>query len=308
MDTLALLKAMMLIRAFEAALAARPDHGFQLFSSGQEATSVGVCAALAPGDQLLASGRAIAPALARGVDPGHVMAEVLGKVAGPNRGKAGRGHMASPADGFFGAHAVVGGNIGIAAGVALAEQLKGEGRIVVCIFGDGACGAGILHETLNIAALWRLPLLFVCDNNELSIATPRAAALAPKALADLAGPFGIPAATVDGMDVLAVRDQAAAFAARARNGDGPAFLECLSARFFSHSTATRETRPAAEMQRLRARCPIRRLASALVAAGELDDDAVAGLEREAGARAAEALAFADASPYPDRAEALADVG
>jgi TPP-dependent pyruvate/acetoin dehydrogenase alpha subunit len=308
LDRLALLKTMMLIRAFEAALAARSDHGFQLFSSGQEATSVGVCAALRPGDQLLASGRAIGPALARGVDPGRVMAEILGKVAGPNRGKAGRGHLASHDDGFFGAHAVVGGNIGIAAGVALAEQLKGEGRIVACIFGDGACGAGALHEALNIAALWRLPLLFVCDNNALSIATPVTAALAPKALADLARPFGIPAATVDGMDLLAVRDQAAAFAARVRNGDGPAFLECLSARFFSHSTATRETRPAAEMARLRARCPIRRLASALIAAGALDEDAVACLEREARARAAEALAFADASPYPDRAEALADVG
>jgi TPP-dependent pyruvate/acetoin dehydrogenase alpha subunit len=216
--------------------------------------------------------------------------------------------MASPEEGFFGAHAVVAGNIGIAAGVALAEQLKGQGRIVVCIFGDGACGAGILHETLNIAALWRLPLLFVCDNNELSIATPRTAVLAPKALADLAAPFAIPAATVDGMDVLAVRDQTAAFAARVRAGDGPAFLECLSARFFSHSTATRETRSTAEMERLRARCPIGRLSATLVAGGELDDAGLAALERDASARAVEALAFADASPYPDPAEALADVG
>ena len=303
-----LLDAMMLIRALEVALAARSDHGFQLFSSGQEATAVGVCAALEPDDQLLASGRAIAPALARGLDANRVVAEILGKATGPNRGKAGRGHMASPDEGFFGAHAVVAGNIGIAAGVALAAQLKGEGRIVVCIFGDGACGAGILHETLNIAALWRLPLLFVCDNNELSIATPRTAALAPKALADLAAPFGIPAATVDGMDVLAVRDQATAFAARARSGAGPAFLECLSARFFSHSTATRETRSAAEMERLRARCPIRRLSATLIAAGELDEAGLATLERDASARAAEALAFADASPYPDPAEALADVG
>jgi len=298
----------MLIRAFEAALAARSDHGFQLFSSGQEATAVGVCAALEPGDALLSSGRAIAPALARGLDANRVMAEILGKATGSNRGKAGRGHMASPDEGFFGAHAVVAGNIGIAAGVALAEQLKGERRIVVCIFGDGACGAGILHETLNIAALWRLPLLLVCDNNELSIATPRTAALAPEALADLAAPFGIPAATVDGMDVLAVRDQAETFAARARAGDGPAFLECLSARFFSHSTATRETRSAAEMERLRARCPIRRLSATLIADGELDAAGLAALERDASARAAEALAFSDASPYPDPAEALADVG
>src|SRR5579871_89894 len=304
----ALLDTMMLIRAFETALAERPDHGFQLFSSGQEATAVGVCAALRRDDPLLASGRAIAPALARGLAPNRVMAEILGKTAGPNRGRAGRGHLASPEEGFFGAHAVVGGNIGIAAGVALAEQLKGEGRVVACIFGDGACGAGSLHEALNIAALWRLPLLFVCDNNELSIATPRTAALAPEKLADLAAPFGISSATVDGMDVLAVRDQAAEFAARARAGGGPAFLECLSARFFSHSTATRETRSAAEMESLRARCPIKRLSATLIAAGELDGPGLASLERSARKRAAEALAFADASPYPDPAEALADVG
>jgi TPP-dependent pyruvate/acetoin dehydrogenase alpha subunit len=307
-DAIDLLRRMMLIRAFEAALAQRKDHGFQLFSSGQEATSVGVCAALRPSDQLLASGRSIAAALARGLEPGLVMAELLGKSAGPNKGKAGRGHLASPEDGFFGAHAVVAGNIAIAAGVALAAQLKGAGDVVACVFGDGACGAGILHETLNLAALWRLPLLFVCDNNGLSIATPTAAALAPTRLADLAAPFGIPAATVDGMDVLAVRDRAAAFVERARGGDGPAFLECRSARFFSHSTSTRETRSLAEMAALQERCPIRRLAAALRERGELDASALRELEVEAEREAAAALAFADAAPYPDASEALADVG
>jgi pyruvate dehydrogenase E1 component alpha subunit len=299
---------MMLIRAFEAALARRSDRGFQLFSSGQEATSVGVCAALRDGDLLLASGRSIAPALARGVDPNRVMAEILGKVAGPNRGKGGRGHMASPADGFFGAHAVVAGNIGIAAGVALATQLQGEAGVVVCVFGDGACGAGILHETLNIAALWRLPLVFVCDNNGLSIATPVARALAPARLSDLATPFGIPAVTVDGKDVTAVAEQATTLVERARRGEGPAFLECLSARFFTHSTATRETRPAAEMARLRARCPIRRLAATLEEEGRLNAQRRAALEQDAESIVAEALIFADASPYPDAAEGLADVG
>ena len=102
------------------------------------------------------------------------MAELLGKTAGPNRGKGGRGHLAKPDQGFFGAHAVVGGNLSIAAGVALAAMLEGRGDVVACVFGDGACGAGALHETLNIAALWNLPLLLVCDNNELSVSTPRA--------------------------------------------------------------------------------------------------------------------------------------
>ncbi|HZC15317.1 MAG TPA: thiamine pyrophosphate-dependent dehydrogenase E1 component subunit alpha [Caulobacteraceae bacterium] len=307
MDPLATLKSMLLIRRFEAALNTRPDHGFQLYSSGAEAVAVGVCAALRPGDQLLSSGRSIGPALARGIDPRLVMAELLGKTAGPARGKGGRGHLAKPDQGFFGAHPVVAGNISIAAGAALAAQLEAKGRMVACIFGDGASGAGALHETLNIAALWRLPLLLVCDNNGLSVSTPREAALAPARLSDLAAPFGVPAASVDGTDVEAVQRQTETFAVRVRAGDGPAFLECRSERFFSHSTATRETRSGAVMRGVLERCPIRKYAAKLQAVDTLDAAGVARIEAETEAVVAEALAFADASPYPDPAEALRDV-
>jgi pyruvate dehydrogenase E1 component alpha subunit len=307
-DRVSRLRAMMLIRTFEAALAARPDRGFQLFSSGEEAVAVGVCAAMRPDDQLLTSGRSIGPALARGLDPGAVMAELLGRVAGPNRGKAGRGHLAQPAAGFFGAHAVVGGNLSIAAGAALAMQVEGRAGAVVCLFGDGACGAGALHETLNIAALWKLPLVLVCDNNQLSVATPRAQALAPQRLSDLASPFGVRGVTVDGMDVAAVEAAAAGVLVRARAGEGPAFLECLAERFMSHSTATRETRSAAEMAAVRARCPIERLAGELIQAGALDVAGRAALQAEVDAEVARAIAFAEAAPFPDPAEALADVG
>jgi pyruvate dehydrogenase E1 component alpha subunit len=299
---------MMLIRAFEAALLARPDHGFQLLSSGEEAVAVGVCDAMEPGDQLLSSGRSIGPALARGLDPGRVMAEILGRVAGPSGGKGGRGHLAWPARGFLGAHAVVGGNISIAAGVALALQIQGRAQAVVCIFGDGACGAGVLHETLNMAALWKLPLVLVCDNNGYSVSTHRRDALAPARLSDLAAPFGVPGETVDGMDVLAVRAAAARFLSRARAGEGPALLECLAERFSPHSTATRETRPAREVAEIRSRCPIRRLAEDLRRRGLLDADSAASLEAEVAREVAEAVAFADASPFPDPAEALSDVG
>jgi pyruvate dehydrogenase E1 component alpha subunit len=309
MDPRGALKSMLLIRRFEAALDARPDHGFQLYSSGAEAVAVGICAALQPDDRLLTSGRSIGPALARGIEPGLVMAELLGKATGPSHGKGGRGHLAKPDQGFFGAHAVVAGNIGIAAGAALAAQLEGRGRLVVCIFGDGAAGAGALHETLNIAALWRLPLLLVCDNNGLSVSTPREAALAPAKLSDLAAPFGVRAATVDGTDVEAVWRQATEFAALARaGGGGPALLECLSERFFSHSTATRETRSPATMRTVKERCPIRRYTDKLQSAGRLRDDELARVEAEVDDLVAEALAFADASPYPDPAEALSDVG
>src|ERR1700690_796746 len=152
MNSLDLLRSMLLIRAFEEALVRQPDHGFQLLSSGEEAVAVGLCAALRADDQLISSGRSIGPALARGLEPGLVMAELLGKSSGPCRGRGGRGPLAQPAAGFFGAHAVVGGNLSIAAGVSLALQLQGESAIVACVFGDGACGSGALHETLNIAA------------------------------------------------------------------------------------------------------------------------------------------------------------
>lgn len=308
MEPRALLAEMMRIRAFEAALAARPDRGFQLFSSGEEAVAVGLCAALGEGDRLLSSGRSIGPALARGLDPGAVMAELLGRVAGPNGGKGGRGHLAQPSAGFFGAHAVVAGNLTIAAGVALAAQAEGEGRIVACVFGDGACGAGALHETLNIAALWKLPLLLVCDDNGLSVSTPREQTLAPARLADLAAPFGVPGVSVDGCDVLAVRQAALTAAERARAGQGPSFLDCAAERFFSHSTGTRETRSAEQMAAARARCPIERLSRQLLDQGAIDAAGLAALQASIDAEIAAAIAFAEASPFPDPAEALADVG
>lgn len=307
LDRVGLLRSMLLIRAFEAALLRREDHGFQLLSSGEEAVAVGVCAALAPDDQLLVSGRSIGPALARGLDPGAVMAELLGKSAGPCRGKGGRGHLAQPSAGFLGAHAVVGGNLAIAAGVALAAQLEGRSTVVACVFGDGACGAGALHETLNLAALWRLPLVLICDNNQFSVSTPRAEALAPKQLSDLAQPFGIPGRTVDGMDVTAVRDAALGFVDRARFRHGPAFLECVSHRFASHSTLTRETRSADEMAAIRRLCPISRLTERLEADGALSASAQRVLRSEIDAIVADALRFADEAPYPDRSEALSDV-
>jgi TPP-dependent pyruvate/acetoin dehydrogenase alpha subunit len=307
MDSIEILRTMLLIRAFEGALMGRPDHGFQLLSSGEEAVAVGLCAALTAEDQLLTNGRSIGPALARGLEPGLVMAELLGKAAGPCRGRGGRGHLAQPSVGFFGAHAVVGGNLTIAAGAALATQLQGRGSIVACVFGDGACGAGALHETLNIAALWKLPLLLVCDNNQYSVSTPRSQALAPRRLSDLATPFGVASGTVDGTDVLAVRDAAQVFGDRVRSGQGPAFLECVSYRFESHSTATRETRSAEEIRSLKAHCPILRFASRLEGEGILSPDGRSQLEREVADVVARAISFASAASYPNRSEALDNV-
>jgi len=307
-DPTSQLRMMMLIRAFETALAKRRDHGFQLLSSGEEAVAVGLCSALTERDQLLTGGRSIGPALARGVDPSRLMAELLGKASGTNRGKGGRGHIADPASGFFGAHAVVGGNISIAAGVALAKKMEGTGGIVAILFGDGAAGAGGLHESLNMAAIWKLPLLFVCNNNQLSVSVERTDALAPKKLSDLGIGFGIPAQTVDGMDVATVAQAAKAAAQWVRGGGGPFFLECISHRFAAHSTTARETRTKAKLEEIRAQCPIPREIARLRAAGVIEAGAEEALEKEAQARVAEALAFADASPYPELSEVLTDVG
>ena len=307
-DDIGSLAGMMLIRSFESALMERADHGFQLLSSGQEAVSVGLCAALRSHDQLLCSGRSIAAALARGIDPASVMAELIGRVAGPCRGRGGRGHLAQPAAGFFGAHAVVAGNLSIAAGVALALQSRQDGSIAVCLFGDGACGAGALHETMNVAALWRLPLLLVCDNNLYSVSTPRAAALAPRHLSDLAAPFGISARTVDGMDLRVVRQAAVELAEQVRSGGGPAFLECVSRRFATHSTSARESRAEAELAADRALDPIVRLENALLAEGSLSAEALDSLREQVRAQVKQACALAEASPRPLPQEAFADVG
>lgn len=302
-----LLRAMMRIRCFEQRLLALPRPGFQLLSSGEEAVAVGVCAALGPDDQLLCSGRSIGPALARGLEAGPLLAELQGKASGPCKGKGGRGHVAQPGIGFFGAHAVVGGNLTIAAGVALALQLRGVPAVAACIFGDGACGAGALHETLNLAAVWKLPLLLVCNNNQYSVSTPCREVLAPPRLADLARPFGIPARTVDGMDVCAVRDAVQLLLTQTRAGGGPAFLECVTYRFEPHSTATREHRPAAEIAAWKARCPIRALSDRLLRADLADAATLAELQRQVEHEMADAVAFANAAPALDVSEALHEV-
>lgn len=308
MDELNALRQMLLIRAFEDALAARKDHGFQLLSSGEEAVAVGLASALGDKDQLLTGGRSIGPALARGVDPGALMAELLGKVAGMNRGRAGRGHLSDPERGFFGAHAVVAGNISIAAGVALGRKMAGEPGIVAILFGDGASGAGGLYETLNMAALWQLPLLFVCNNNQLSVSTSREASNGANELRDIGRTFGLWTGKVDGLDVRAVANAATEAVAHVRSGVGPAFLECSSIRLRSHSTTARETRSRQVLADLRELCPINREAARLLANGRLERAELENLREEALLRAAAIMSFADASPYPEPSEVLAHVG
>ena len=301
------LRAMLLIRAFEDCLAARKDHGFQLLSSGEEAVSVGLASALNEHDQLLTGGRSIGPALARGVKPEHLMAALLARTGGVNRGRAGRGHFSDAEHGFFGAHAVVAGNITIAAGVALARKLDNDPGIVAILFGDGASAAGALYETLNIAALWQLPLLFVCNNNQLSVSTAREASNAAENISDIGGVFGMWTKSVDGLDLPAVSETAQQAADYVRAGNGPAFVEFSSIRLRSHSTTARETRKRDELAALRLKCPIEREIRRLQDVGELGEAQTEALRDEATQRAETAMLFADASPYPDPSEVLQHV-
>jgi pyruvate dehydrogenase E1 component alpha subunit len=297
---------MRLARAFEDCLLRMEQPGFQLLSRGEEAVAVGTCAALERRDQLLCGGRSIAVALARGVPAAGLLAELLGKDGGPSAGRGGRGHVSMPEVGFFGAHAVVAGNLTVAAGVALAQQQLTPGAVTACIFGDGACGSGALHETLNFSALWALPLVLVCSNNGYSVSTPVAQALAPRRLADLARPFGVRAREVDGTDVDQVAAEVGEAVAEARAGHGPSFLVLDSVRLASHSTSTREERPPSEMAALRLRDPLLLAERRLRAEGVLDDDAWAAMQAEVDAEIQAARRFAEAAPWPDPEEALSD--
>jgi pyruvate dehydrogenase E1 component alpha subunit len=300
------LKSMLLLRSFEAALQRQPKPGFQLLSRGEEAVAVGVCAALERADPLLCSGRSIATALARGMAPGPLLAELIGKDGGPNRGRAGRAHVSMPSIGFFGAHGVVGGNLSVAAGVAFAQQQLATGAVACCLFGDGACGAGALHETLNVAALWRLPLVLICNNNGYSVSTPVQQGLAPSRLTDLASPFGIPAHCIDGADVDAVVTLTAQAVAKTRAGQGPCFLELKSARLATHSNLTREERAADEMTQLRERDPLPLYERRLRDDGILDDVLWARMRSDVDEDIAAAERYAEQAPWPDPDQAALD--
>ena len=301
------LRAMLSLRMFELTLLRQPKPGFQLLSRGEEAIAVGICTVLERTDPLLCSGRSIGMALARGVPAGGLLTELVGKDGGPNRGRAGRAHISMPSVGLFGAHGVVGGNLSVAAGVALAQQQLGTKSVTCCVFGDGACGQGALHETLNIAALWKLPLLLVCDNNGFAVSTSVKQGLAVANLTDFAVPFGIPAVAIDGTDVDAVVTAVLDAVTRIRAGQGPRFIEMRCVRMASHSTATKEERPAKEVERFGDSDPILIYQNRLRTAGLLDDETWAYMQAEVNAEMLEAEQFLEAAPWPDAEAAVLDV-
>ncbi len=303
-DRRALLERMWLIRAFEervAELVASGEiAGLVHTSIGQEATAAGVCAALAEGDVVYSNHRAHGHFLARGTPPGLLMAELMGRATGLCKGKGGSMHLVDRARGLLGATGVVGGSVPLALGSALVAREAGSGGIAVVFFGDGAAQAGHFHESLNLAALWALPVLLVCENNGYAEFTPRSAHTKVARVADLAAPYGMAARTVDGNDVLATREAASALAALCREGRGPALLECLTYRLGGHYEGDpAKYRAALDAQEWRAKDPLARL----VRAGVED----AGAEQLARASVAEAVRFARESPWPDARDVVSDV-
>jgi pyruvate dehydrogenase E1 component alpha subunit len=300
---------MILIREFdERAIQLRIDgriYGVVHPYVGEEAVAVGVCAVLDSGDRVTSTHRGHGHCIARGADPKRMMAELFGRVDGYCQGRGGSMHIADFSIGMLGANGIVGGGLPLAAGAALAAQLEGAGRVVVCFFGDGATGAGVFHETLNISALWRLPVVFVCENNlyasgrriEVNRAVPD---VAPQAAA-----YGLPGVTADGNDVLAVFVAARRAVEQARRGEGPTLLECKTYRWRFHSmrqTPPPERRPADELAAWRARDPIARLEAALRADRLLDEAGIAAVRADVASELAAAEAFAEASPFPQAHE------
>jgi len=282
--------------------------GFPHLSTGQEAVAVGVCANLSDGDTLFSGHRAHGHTLAMGSDPYATFCEVIGRQDGQCQGRGGSMHLVDVSTGMLGATGVVAGNISLAAGAAWAAQVKNEmsgaGKIAVVFFGDGATGSGLFHETLNLAGLWKLPLLFVCENNGMAEFTGREEHSDVAKVSAFAAPYGIPAETIDGNDVLKVDAAAQAAIAAMRKGAGPYLLECMTYRMAGHYVGdAQHYRSKEEMAKMKEKDPIERLRLHLLGKGRTAEelDAIALKAKTAMTAAVER---ARKSPLPDPATVM----
>jgi acetoin:2,6-dichlorophenolindophenol oxidoreductase subunit alpha len=306
---LQLLEAMLRIRAFETAanqlyLSAKMPGLTHLYI-GEEAVAVGVCSALRVDDVITSTHRGHGHCIAKGADVRRMFCELLGKEEGYCRGKGGSMHIADHANGNLGANAIVGGSAGIATGAAFAAQRLGTDRVAVCFFGDGALGQGLLYEVMNMAALWKLPFIYVCENNLYNEYTHFSEVTAGSITAR-AESFGIPAAEVDGQDVLAVRAAAEQAIERGRSGGGPSFLLAATYRYHGHHVGDIDRayyrKKEEEELWVTERDPIDLLA------GRVGDDAVISeLRSRVELEVSEAVAYALDAPYPDPSEVTEDV-
>jgi len=272
---------------------------------GQEAVAVGVCQALRPDDYITSTHRGHGHCLAKGASVDRMFAELLGKAPGYCRGKGGSMHIADPDSGNLGANAIVGGSTGIATGAALSAKMRGTDQVAVCFFGEGALGQGILYEVMNMAALWKLPVIYVCENNQYTEYTPYREVLAGDILARPRA-FGIPSEEVDGQDVRVVYIAARRAVDRARRGEGPSFLLCNTYRYLGHHVGDIDRsyyRSKQEEQVWRsARDPLKILAGWLVERKLADAQTLEEIDRRVREEVAAGVQFALEAPYPDLSE------
>ena len=297
-----LLKDMLRIRRFEEKCAelysAGKIRGFLHLYIGEEAVAAGALRAFGPEDAILATYREHGHALVRGIPAGAVMAEMYGKVEGCSRGRGGSMHIFDAPTRFYGGNAIVGGGLPLAVGFALADKLARRPRVTACFFGEGAVAEGEFHESLNLASLWKVPALFLCENNLYAMGTALERSEADTDLCEKARSYKVPARSVDGMDVIAVMEATAQAAAEARAGGGPQFVEFRTYRFRAHSMFDAELyRTKAEVEQWKPRCPIITFTSRLKAEGLIDDPALAAIEADVADEIARAVAFAEAGSW-----------
>jgi pyruvate dehydrogenase E1 component alpha subunit len=299
-----LLCQMYTIRAFEEMAeqlyALGKIHGTMHLSIGMEASAVGSIAALRPDDLILSTHRGHGHCIAKGADLNRMMAEFMGKETGYCRGRGGSMHIADAQGGNLGANGVVGGGLATAMGVGLGLQMQRRDQICLCFFGDGAANLGPFHESLNMAAIWKLPVVFVCENNQYAMSFSVKRAFAIEKISDRAAAYGMPGVTVDGNDLMAVYGAVSEAQERARAGEGPSLVENVTYRWRGHSKSdANRYRTQDEIDAWKLKCPIARFRKSLIEEGILTEESADQFEQEAYAAIEAAVAFAEASPEPD---------
>ncbi len=307
-----LLRRMLLIRRFEeksAELYALGSiHGFLHLYIGEEAVAVGAVPALSPDDAIVSTYREHGHALVRGISPGAVMAEMFGKANGCSRGRGGSMHLFDASLRFYGGNAIVGGGLPVAVGLALADKLQSRRRVTACLFGDGAVAEGEFHESLNLAALWKLPVLFLCENNYYAMGTHIERHQSRTDIHAKAAGYGIPADVVDGMDVTAVEQAARKAVNAVRESGSPYFLEARTYRFRAHSMYDAELyRSKDEVEQWKQRDPILLYSNRLREQRMLDDKRLREIEAGVAEEIASAVAFAEAGPWEPVEDLTKDV-
>jgi acetoin:2,6-dichlorophenolindophenol oxidoreductase subunit alpha len=310
---LEMLRSLLLTRRFEESLTelCRTEGripGMMILCTGQEAVGSGTCAALSPEDVIISNHRSHSHLLAKGADPKTLMAEIYGKRTGCNKGKSGTLHLAVPEVNALCTSTVVGGGLPISVGVAFAQKYKMENRTTICFFGDGAADEGSFHEALNLASLWDLPVIFVCENNMYAGAQRMEEHSKVKDIADRVAAYAMPGAVVDGNDAVAIYKAVLKARERAIAGHGPTLIECKTYRCRGHGESDHQHyQPKDEIAAWKERCPIPRLSSEMLSKGLITDEELRKMETEVYEIVEEAVRFAEDSPYPQPEEALEDL-